>query len=304
MRDAFIADATASLKRNGKTFWLGSLFLPKEMAAEAATLYAFCRRMDDLADQQGGFEAADRLQRVREDLHAGNSEEPVVLGLIQLAERRGLDLAAAQCLLNTLLRDAAGHLCIEDETELLEYCYGAAGTVGLMMSAVLQTSGSGAMVQAIDLGIAMQLTNIARDVRQDALMGRRYLPALWVRRMEPEQIGAATLGTESALHIKLAIEKILALADVFYASGARGFSAIPSAARNGIRIAAAVYRHIGVELRMHGCDSTRGRVVVSLPTKLTIAAAVLAGYSDLERLSCAGKMEALHGALVGFPGFG
>lgn len=302
MTDSSVTDAASTLKKNGRTFWLASLFLPKEIAAEAASLYAFCRKMDDFADQKCGSEATDRLERVRRDMRAGRSEEPVVLGFLQLAERHDLDLHAAECLLDVLLQDAAGHIYIQDETQLLRYCYGAAGTVGLMMSAVLQTSGSAAKMQAIDLGIAMQLTNIARDVQEDALMGRRYLPASWVGGLEPEQIIAALTSTEIAKQIKPAVEKTLVLADMFYASGARGFPAIPARARNGIRIAAAAYRHIGVELRRRGCDVTSGRVVVSLPTKFRIAAGVLAGYSSLEHLTCAENSEELHGALAGLPG--
>jgi phytoene synthase len=303
MRNFSVTEASQSLKKNGKTFWLASLFLPRQVAADATTLYAFCRRMDDLADQPNALNATEELDRVRGVLRAGRSEQPVVLRLIKLAECRGLDLRAAECLLDVLLQDASADVRIQDETELLRYCYGAAGTVGLMMFAVLQASGSAAKVQAIDLGIAMQLTNIARDVQEDARMGRRYLPAAWVGDLSPEEIAGAKTGSREAEQIKPAIEKILALADVFYASGALGFPAIPSSARLGIRIAASVYRQIGVELRGRGCDFTRGRVVVSLPKKLRIAATVIAGNSELERLDGSARVENLHVALAGLPGF-
>jgi phytoene synthase len=303
MRNFSVTEASQSLKKNGKTFWLASLFLPRQVAADATTLYAFCRRMDDLADQPNALNATEELDRVRGELRAGRSEQPVVLRLIKLAECRGLDLRAAECLLDVLLQDASADVRIQDETELLRYCYGAAGTVGLMMFAVLQASGSAAKVQAIDLGIAMQLTNIARDVQEDARMGRRYLPAAWVGDLSPEEIAGAKTGSREAEQIKPAIEKILALADVFYASGALGFPAIPSSARRGIRIAASVYRQIGVELRGRGCDFTRGRVVVSLPKKLRIAATVIAGNSELERLDGSARVENLHVALAGLPGF-
>lgn len=303
MQNDLATDAAQSLKRNGKTFWLASLFLPKETAADAATLYAFCRSMDDLADRQGGLEAAHRIERVQQDLRERRSDEPIVQGVIQLAERRGLDLHAAECLLDVLLQDAGEEIRILDEAQLLRYCYGAAGTVGLMMSAVLGASGAAARVQAIDLGIAMQLTNIARDVQEDALMGRRYLPADWVGGLLPEQIRAVQPGSSISEQIEQAIARVLTLADVFYVNGARGFPAIPPAARSGIRIAAAVYRQIGVKLRRRECDFTRGRVVVSLPEKLWIAARVLTGSSDLERIKLTAEVEALHANLAGLPGF-
>jgi phytoene synthase len=303
MRNSSVPEASQSLKKNGKTFWLASLFLPRQVAADATTLYAFCRRMDDLADQPNALNATEELDRVRGVLRAGRSEQPVVLRLIKLAECRGLDLRAAECLLDVLLQDASADVRIQDETELLRYCYGAAGTVGLMMFAVLQASGSAAKVQAIDLGIAMQLTNIARDVQEDARMGRRYLPAAWVGDLSPEEIAGAKTGSREAEQIKPAIEKILALADVFYASGALKTESPDIPARRGIRIAASVYRQIGVELRGRGCDFTRGRVVVSLPKKLRIAATVIAGNSELERLDGSARVENLHVALAGLPGF-
>jgi phytoene synthase len=298
-----MTEASQSLKQNGKTFWLASLFLPKQVATDAATLYAFCRKMDDLADQQDLLNGTDQLEHVREELRAGRSTQPVVMDLIHLAEHRHIDLRAAECLLDVLIKDASEAVQIQTEAELLRYCYGAAGTVGLMMSAILQAQGAAAKMQAIDLGIAMQLTNIARDVQEDARMGRRYLPAVWVGDLPPEEICIATTGSQEAQQIKVALEKTLALADVFYSSGAKGFPAIPPSARRGIRIAAAVYRQIGVELRGRGCDFTGGRVVVSLPKKLRIAVDVMTGSSELERLSCSQSEDDLHIALAGLPGF-
>jgi phytoene synthase len=298
-----MTEARESLKKNGKTFWLASLFLPKEVAADAATLYAFCRKMDDLADEHDVLDGTKQLERVREDLRTGRSSQPVMRELIQLIERRGIDRRAAECLLDILTRDASQDVCIETEAELLKYCYGAAGTVGLMMSAILQASGEAARIQAIDLGLAMQLTNIARDVQEDAKMGRRYLPSVWVDGLKPDEILSAKVGSSEAEKVKLAVEKILTLADVFYASGAKGFPAIPASARLGIRIAAAVYRQIGVELRARKCDVLRPRVVVSLPTKLRIAAGAVVGVSELERIHESPSIESFHVALSGLPGF-
>jgi phytoene synthase len=303
MRNSSVTEASENLKKHGKTFWLASLFLPKEVATDAATLYAFCRRMDDLADQKDVMDGRDQLERVREELRARRSEQPVVRELVLLADRRDIDLRAAECLLDVLIRDACEDVCIQNESELLRYCYGAAGTVGLMMSAILRAPGARAKMQAIDLGIAMQLTNIARDVQDDAWMGRRYLPAEWVGGLGPEEVRTAKTGTREGEQVKQAIQKMLALADVFYSSGARGFPAIPLAARRGIRVAAAAYRQIGVELQERGCDFTRGRVVVSLPTKLRLAVGVMAGYSKLERLHCSQSVDKLHDTLAGLPGF-
>lgn len=298
------AAAAASLKRNGKTFWLASLLLPAQTAADATQVYAFCRKMDDLADEGGGMEAAQRLAEVRTELRTGRSNDPVVRAFLQLAERCGLDLRAADCLLDVLGMDAARPVRIADQAELLRYCYGAAGTVGLMMASVLKADGVAAGIQAIDLGIAMQLTNIARDVQEDARAGRRYLPGSWLGDLAPERMGAQLPDKETMRLTKEAIRRVLLLADVFYASGALGFKAIPSKARTSIRFAAAAYRHIGVELARRGCDFSAGRVVLSLPVKLKLAAGVLSGTTDLERLNPAGDLTELHAVFAQYPGFG
>ncbi len=300
-------NARVSIRRNGKTFWFASLFLPKQMATDAAILYSFCRNLDDVADQATASgpsrDPIQHLEQIRKDLISGNSQDPLLAEILHLASRTGLDLRAAAFLLDTLLADAEGPAEILDESSLIRYCYGAAGTVGLMMCGVLGVNSPGARLQAIDLGIAMQLTNIARDVVEDATLGRRYLPGLWVNHLTPLQI--IDLSKDDAkMRAKLAdgIRRVLALADIFYAAAVPGFDAIPAQARNGIRIAAAIYREIGVDLRHQGCDCSRGRVVVPMLSKVRIAVSVLTGQSGLEEMRSLGDLTRFHDALCGLPG--
>jgi phytoene synthase len=301
-------NARASLKRNGKTFWFASLFLPKQTVADAAILYSFCRNLDDVADQtirsQPSQDAVQRLEQIRADICSGTSQNPLLTEILHLAWRTGLDLRAAICLLDALLQDASGRAEIIDESSLIRYCYGAAGTVGLMMCAILGVDSPKARLQAIDLGIAMQLTNIARDVVEDAELRRRYMPGLWVSGFTPQQI-SERYKDDATMRATLAfgIERVLALADIFYAAAAPGFDAIPAQARNGIRIAAAVYREIGVNLRRRGCDCSRGRVVVPMLTKVRIAATVCIGKSRLEEMRLPDEPNRFHDALSGLPGF-
>lgn len=298
-------NARVSLKRNGKSFWFASLFLPRQMANDAAVLYSFCRNLDDVADQTSNsdLDPVRHLQQVRRDLISGNSHDPLLMEILQLASRTGVDLRAAVCLLDTLLADAKGGAAIPDEANLIRYCYGAAGTVGLMMSAILGVNSSSAKLQAIDLGIAMQLTNIARDVLEDATLQRRYLPGLWVSDITPQQIEGrykddANMRSELATGIK----RVLNLADIFYAAAVPGFDAIPAGARKGIRIAAAVYREIGVILRHRDCDCSRGRVVVPMLSKVRIAGSIFTGGSRLEEMHCPDDLSQFHDALSGLPG--
>ncbi len=299
--------ARVSIRRNGKSFWFASLFLPEQMATDAAILYSFCRYLDDVADHTTASgsdqDPVGHLEQIREDLISGNSQNPLLTEILHLASRTGLDLRAAVCLLDTLLADAIGCAAIVDEAGLIRYCYGAAGTVGLMMCAILGVDSPGGRLQAIDLGIAMQLTNIARDVVEDAKLRRRYVPSLWIADLTPQQIGdgykddpdmRATLG--------IGIERVLTLADIFYAAAVPGFEAIPARARKGIRIAAAVYREIGVILRRRGCDCARGRVVVPMLSKVRIAGSIFTGHSKLEEMRCPDDLSRFHDVLGGLPG--
>jgi phytoene synthase len=294
MSGAIEREARVSIKRNGKTFWFASLFLPKRMASDAAILYSFCRNLDDVADRATASgstrDPVHRLQQIRKDLSAAKSQDPLLAEILQLASRTGLDLRAAVCLLDTLLADASG-------------CYGAAGTVGLMMCGILGVDSPRARLQAINLGIAMQLTNIARDVVEDATLGRRYLPGIWVSSLTAGQISDQCKDdAKTRAVLAVGIERVLALADIFYAAAVPGFDAIPARARKGIRIAAAVYREIGVILRQRGCDCDRDRVVVPMLSKLRIAMSVYTGQSRLEELRVPEDLAQFHAALDGLPG--
>ena len=167
------------LARHGKSFYWASLFLGSELADRAARLYQFCRFVDDLADG----DLPDRLDSL-EDIRAGltDPQHPAVAAIpelgafMALATETNIPLNAAAELLDGMLRDQHP-TALESEAELLRYCHAVAGTVGLMMCRVLNCQHPRADHFAIDLGIAMQLTNIARDVLEDAEMDRRYLPA-------------------------------------------------------------------------------------------------------------------------------
>jgi phytoene synthase len=291
------------LKRNGKSFWFASLFLPQDTALHAARLYAFCRALDDLADdvahKSGASTAADNLQVVRDDLRRGASSQPLVADFLELAYRFNLPLDAADYLLEAFLEDATTDMHIADEQRLVRYCYGVAGTVGLMMSPLLGATDTCASRPAIDLGIAMQMTNIARDVLEDARNGRRYLPGSWV-----EDLSATVIVTDASCRqrVGLAIERLLNLADSYYASAVRGFPFLPPRAGRAIEIAAAVYREIGVRIRKNGFHWWLGRTYVPWWRKSGIAVSTCLGQSQLRRLTARTEPDELHHALAGLPG--
>ena len=257
------------LKRNGKSFHLASLALDRKQAERCARLYAFCRYVDDLADEADDKHAAhQRLSSVIEDLRARRSEDAVVADFLALAAECEMSIEPAIDLVYGVSQDLECEVLVKDVAALHHYCYRVAGTVGLLMCGVLGVRDPRAYPFAIDLGIGMQLTNIARDVLEDARIGRRYIPQSIIGDVSPEQLVAPDEAMQS--RIADAICWILGEADRFYRSGEAGLVFLPPRAQLAIRIAARVYHRIGVRLRKSGFAAWRGRTVVSLPEKVVV----------------------------------
>ncbi len=246
------------LARAGKSFHLAGKFLPSDRRRAATQLYAFCRALDDLADETGD---AAQIEAVASALENNDQSHPLAALCLTLENP---DPAPAIALARAL-RDDTGPTVLTDERALLRYCHGVAGTVGLMMARVLGATDPAAAWHAIDLGIALQLTNIARDTREDADHDRRYIPATWLDlppssiRSNPGQVHQSAL-------------RCLALAEPYYASGLAGLVYLPPESRRGILIAARVYREIGDEFRRCGPSAPKDRVVVPTWRKAALVA--------------------------------
>ena len=289
----------AVMRRNGRSFWFASRFLPRQVAAHAAELYAFCRTLDDLADQNPTPETVHRLETLAHELPLGKTQDSCAAGLLALAERYPLPLDVAAHLVSAFVEDGSKSLRLQTETDLVRYCFGVAGTVGLMMSPLLEVQDRHACLYAADLGIAMQMTNIARDVLEDACNGRRYLPGDWLDDLTPQQILADPCWRPD---VGAAIEHLLNLADRYYLAAAKGFVFIPYRSRVAIRLASAVYREIGVTLRASGVAWWGPRTVVSTSRRFGLAAQVLAGVSASHGLPDEAELARLHRPFAEMPG--
>lgn len=268
------ADAVSTLSRHGRSFHFASKLLDPQTAMRSARLYRFCRYVDDLADNADDRKLARaRLDDISSMLTSGIASDPIVADFLALSSECRIETAPALELLRGVRSDLE-LVRIADEAELLQYCYRVAGTVGLMMCGVLGVRDTRAYPFAIDLGIAMQLTNIARDVAEDAAQGRRYLPASMLGDVEPIEIEQP----DNELRIQLAtsVDALLELAEHFYVSGQRGLVFLPDRARLGIRVAARVYRRIGMRIRRVDCATWRGRAVVPAWQKLAVAMTAVA----------------------------
>jgi phytoene synthase len=164
-------------------------------------------------------------------------------------------------------------VAIKDLDALLSYCYQVAGTVGLMMCDVLGAKNPAASPYAVDLGIAMQLTNICRDVLDDAVVGRRYLPASMVGDLSPGELVNPSADIQPQLQACLG--QLLGIADRYYRSGEMGLSYLPAGARTGILTAARIYRQIGFGLQRRRYRYWQGRVVVHPARKVVVTAKLL-----------------------------
>ncbi len=266
-------EACVAMMRGGsRTFFAASRLLPPRVRAGAIALYAFCRVADDLVDQPGGGEASVALLQGRLDrIYAGTP--------LDLVEDHALSLLVQDCglprhLLDALVEgfawdtQARRYETIED---VHAYCARVAGSVGAMMSWVMGARQPHTLARACELGVAMQLTNIARDVGEDARNARLYLPRQWLRE--------AGVDVEAWLHepvatpgVRAVTERLLQEADRLYKQSQAGIGELPADCRAAILSASLIYGEIGQQLRREGGDSVNHRTVVSTRRKLVLLA--------------------------------
>jgi phytoene synthase len=285
--------ARSVLRRHGKTFYLASRLLGPRHAERAAVLYGFCRHVDNLADEACDSQAAmAALQTIRQSLISGRAEDPWTVAMLALQASTDMSLAPAIALLDGVQSDLSP-VRVSDQAALLRYAYQVAGTVGVMMCAVLDVRDPRAQPFAIDLGIAMQLTNIARDIGEDARMGRRYLPSSWIGDVPAADIAAPGLALQRQL--SGATRRLLGLAERYYASGEAGLALLPLRARLAILAAARMYRAIGAQIVAADYRTWDRRAVVGPVGKAGYIAHALLVFAFSPRLH---RRNAVHDATL------
>jgi phytoene synthase len=268
-------DPTELLRKHGKTFNFARLFLGRKTGFGAARLYRFCRIVDDIADESPDPQIAKvKLGELKESIIYNNASHFVVQDFLRLCEEYKIDKHHGITLIDGVSQDLEPVALATTET-LIQYAFRVAGVVGLMMAPILGAKKAG-YAFAIDLGIGMQLTNIARDVLEDAQMGRRYLPSEWVDTLSASQITLADKGQKDQKEqVQDAIKTLLNLAEEYYQSGLAGLYYLPPRNRQAIAVAAYVYRDIGRKLLKNGCHYWQGRVFVAKPRKVLLASQAL-----------------------------
>ena len=268
---ADLAECRQMIRDGSKTFYTASLLLPQRVCDAARALYAFCRVADDLVDRSNDSRAAvdqllarlDRIYRHAPDNH------PADRAFADVAHRFAIPREIPEALIEGFAWDASGRR-YQTLSDLHAYAVRVAGTVGAMMSLIMQVRDPYAIARACDLGIAMQLTNIARDVGEDARNGRVYLPLDWLG-----EAGVAPGDVLSSPAVRPLVQRLLDEADTLYARSLSGIAMLPAGCRPSIHAARLLYAGIGREVERNGCDSVTRRAVVPARTKLVHLASAL-----------------------------
>ncbi len=260
------------IRIGSRSFYAASQVLPKEIRLSAFALYAFCRDCDDIVDERGGgpVEIADLEARLNAAYLGAPRDTPVDRAFSAIVRRHRVPRAFPAALIEGLTWDADGRR-YETLSELNAYAARVAGTVGAMMAVVMGAQSAHAAARACDLGVAMQLTNIARDIGEDARAGRLYAPLEWLRSegLDPDAFLAQPVFDR---RIAAVTRRLLETAAPLYLRGLSGVTLLPAGCRTAIVAAGAIYRDIGREIRLNGYDSVSRRAVVSKLRKINLLA--------------------------------
>ena len=209
-----------------KSFNWAGFFLPKKTYKNCSYLYDFCRVVDNIADDEGEIEIKKiKFQKFVSDFKQKNFENPVIQNMWNIINEFNISLEIIYDLFDGIESDIKQNVKIDTRKDLLIYCYRVAGTVGLMMAKILKVSKKQSLKSAIDLGIAMQLTNISRDVIEDSKKNRSYINGNF------EEINST-----------------IKLADTFYKNSFYSIREIPLSFRFSILVARRIYRKIGYKI--------------------------------------------------------
>jgi phytoene synthase len=265
-----------SIRHHSKSFSLASHLLPAGARLHAVAVYAWCRRADDAVDLAPVESQPRALRDLESEVAAVYAGEPFADPVVSLFQRtvreRAIPIQYPRDLLAGMEMDLRGQR-YDSMEDLLLYCYRVAGCVGLMMSHVMGVNDERALRYAVHLGMAMQLTNICRDVEEDWKLGRLYIPENLLQQCGVSGLALRLGGPfpDAARDpVARAMAHLLDEAERYYASGDRGLPALSWRCAMAIRGARLVYSSIGEEIRRADCDPLAGRAFVSRRRKVQL----------------------------------
>lgn len=261
----------ALLREGSKSFHAASLLLPPRLRAPAAAVYAFCRVADDAVDDS--LTPAADLEKLHDRVEAAFAgrpgDDPVDRALTAVSSMYGLPLAPFDALLEGFAWDVEGRR-YDTLSELRAYCVRVASTVGVMMTVLMGRRDVRTLWRACDLGVAMQLTNIARDVGEDARQGRVYLPLAWLDEVGLD-VAAWLRDPVFRPEVGLVVRRLLAEADRLYVRADPGVRQLPRDCRSSIRAARLIYADIHRSIVRAGYDTVSARAYTTRARKAWLA---------------------------------
>ena len=217
------------IKKHAKSFYWASIFLPKQVFKKCSSLYNFCRTLDDIVDDKNDIETRKiNFLNFKKKFENKNFKDPIIKEMWSIIYSEKISTKIVYDLFDGVETDLVNELSIKSKKDLLVYSYRVAGTVGLMMSKILKVENKEALKGAIDLGIAMQLTNIARDVFEDNARNRKYICTKFS-----------------------SIKDTIKEADIFYKKSFSSISVIPFRTRFAVIVARRIYKKIGDYILKH-----------------------------------------------------
>ena len=253
-------EAEKIMAKGSKSFYLASRFFPRELMVGSSLIYYWCRHCDDVIDDGGSDSNLSQLKSHTEEVWSHSPDLPLpFLALRKVSSQFQIPSFYPMELLEGMAMDDRNET-YANFNELRIYCYRVASTVGLMMGHVMGLFDKSALKQAAHMGIAMQLTNIARDVKEDYERGRLYLPQDW---LASEQLNSANyFDEENRARLFQVVKRLLNEAESYYESGMSGLVSLPWRSAFTVLIAANFYREIGRLILRKGEKALSSRTIV------------------------------------------
>lgn len=276
MNKHFFKKSNKIVKIYSKNFYFTSLFIKKQYSTYIKIMYLICRTLDEIADKNNLASKNKSLKRLNLILKQLKNKYNKTLDKISflikfLKKNTSINIKFFIDLIQFLIKDIKYPANIKNEKELIYYCYGVAGTIGILILPIINSSITNTL-NAIHLGIFMQLINIARDVLEDAFKGRRYLPECWVNNISAKEIIYLSNIPVNKKHkiINNAIIKILNLSHYFYNKGINNIYKLNYTNRLFIKIISSIYYKININIRHSKNNWIYKRVYISLYYKIFI----------------------------------
>ena len=263
------------MRKHGKTFYWASFFLDKSKMQAIYSIYSFCRKVDDMVDEAKTPDIAKKRLLIFMEAWKKGTSHPVINLLNDIPKENWPNQKLVKNFLNGQISDIK-FSTFKSEKSLIIYCYQVAGTVGLMVCDIFGVKDKKMRYFAIDLGIAMQLVNISRDIYEDTLRNRVYLPESLIGKYSAKEI--ANPDKETARKIDEARKKIIKLANIYFDSASRAIDHLPKGASLAVKLASALYQQIGYQLMNAQYVHNEKRCYVSNFSKLLITLGIITKY--------------------------